>query len=66
LQLINFKHYLKEMKKKKEGQKKLSLEKLQLTKVINPRSIKGGGGVGTPGLGLENGDDTRTDPTSPD
>ncbi|MBB6330889.1 hypothetical protein [Chryseobacterium sediminis] len=53
------------MKKKKEGQKKLSLEKLQLTKVINPRSIKGGGG-GNTGLGLENGDDTRTDPTSPD
>ncbi|WP_183148020.1 hypothetical protein [Chryseobacterium nematophagum] len=31
------------MKKKKEFPKKLSLKKLQLTRVNNPNSIKGGG-----------------------
>lgn len=51
------------MKKKKQSQKKLSLEKLQITKIVNPRSIKGGLGT-NPGLG--NGGDTKTDPTTPE
>ncbi|MCF2220675.1 hypothetical protein H9Q08_15415 [Chryseobacterium sp. PS-8] len=49
--------------KKKQNQKKLSLGKLQITKIVNPRLIKGGLGVN---LGLGNGDDTKTDPTNPD
>lgn len=52
------------MKKKKQNQKKLSLEKLQITKIVNPRSIKGGGTGMAIGNGV--GDDTKTDPTSPE
>lgn len=51
--------------KKKQNQKKLSLEKLQITKIVNPRLIKGGLGANL-GSGLGNGDDTKTDPTNPD
>lgn len=52
------------MKKKKQNQKKLSLEKLQIIKIVNPRSVKGGAIGMTTGSGL--GDDTKTDPTSPE
>ncbi|WP_312392385.1 hypothetical protein [Chryseobacterium sp.] len=33
------------MKQKKQTPKKLSLKKLQVTKIINPHLIKGGGGL---------------------
>ncbi|WP_168801945.1 hypothetical protein [Chryseobacterium candidae] len=43
------------MKQKKEISKKLSLKKLQLTRIINPNSIKGGSD-----LNYFNGDDEPT------
>lgn len=47
------------MKKKQQTQKKLSLNKLQIAKVNNPRTIKGGYQEGNTGYTV----DTKTDPT---
>ncbi|CAH0173282.1 hypothetical protein [Chryseobacterium sp. YR221] len=41
------------MKQKKQTEKKLSLKKLQMVKINNPQTIKGGNGVND-----YNGDDT--------
>lgn len=45
------------MKNKQTTQKKLSLKKLQIAKINNPISIKGGD------VGFNTGDNTKTTPT---
>lgn len=52
------------MKQKKQTEKKLSLKKLQMTKINNLQTIKGGSDI-NPVFGIDdnNGDDTGTRPT---
>lgn len=51
------------MKQKKQTEKKLSLRKLQMTKIANPQTIKGGNGNNILGLDDGNTGDTITLPT---